>query len=67
MNEAQVPSRRDFLKSSAGAAAGAAFAGAMLTTPAVYAQADETIKIGLIGCGGPEPAPLDRPSVRPDR
>ena len=52
MNEAQVPSRRDFLKSSAGAAAGAAFAGAMLSSTGVYAQADETIKIGLIGCGG---------------
>src|SRR5579859_4090883 len=52
MNDAQVPTRRNFLKSSAGAAAGAAFAGAMLSTPSVYAQADETIKIGLIGCGG---------------
>ena len=52
MNEDKVPSRRDFLKSSAGAAAGAAFAGTMMSAPAVYAQADETIKIGLIGCGG---------------
>jgi myo-inositol 2-dehydrogenase/D-chiro-inositol 1-dehydrogenase len=52
MNEVQVPSRRDFLKTSAGAAAGAAFAGTMLTASGVYAQTDDTIKIALIGCGG---------------
>ena len=50
----QVPgqSRRDFLKHSAGIAAGAAMAGTLLTPHGVYAQADETIKIALIGCGG---------------
>jgi len=47
-------SRRDFLKGSAGIVAGAAAAGAILLPQGgVYAAgADETIKIGLVGCGG---------------
>jgi myo-inositol 2-dehydrogenase/D-chiro-inositol 1-dehydrogenase len=50
MTKIIVPTRRDFLKTS-GVAAGAALA-STLAAPSVYAQADETIKIGLIGCGG---------------
>jgi predicted dehydrogenase len=51
MTKIIVPSRRDFLKTS-GVAAGAALAGTLVAPSGVYAQADETIKIGLIGCGG---------------
>ncbi len=43
-------SRRDFLKTSS-AAAGAALA-AGLAVPAVHAAGGDTIKVGLIGCGG---------------
>ena len=42
-------SRRDFLKSTSQAAA---IAGTLLTIPKVHAGADETLKVGLIGCGG---------------
>ena len=46
-------SRRDFLKGSAGIVAGAAAAGAILPVGGVFAAgADDTIKIGLVGCGG---------------
>jgi predicted dehydrogenase len=43
-------SRRDFLKTSS-AAAGAALATG-LAVPAVHAAGSDTIKVGLIGCGG---------------
>jgi predicted dehydrogenase len=42
-------SRRDFLKTSASAVASATLLGA---APAVHAAGSDTIKIGLIGCGG---------------
>ncbi|MFA9453356.1 MAG: twin-arginine translocation signal domain-containing protein, partial [Candidatus Aminicenantaceae bacterium] len=42
--------RRDFLKTTAGVT-GAAFA-ASLIGPSVFSQATDTIKVGLIGCGG---------------
>jgi predicted dehydrogenase len=48
-SEKQV-SRRDFLKGSAAVAAGAALAGA--GTHYVYAAGSDTIRVGLIGCGG---------------
>ncbi len=38
--------RRDFLKVSAAATAGLAF------VPSVHAKGNDTIKVGLIGCGG---------------
>ncbi len=41
-------SRRDFLKASATAASAAVFAAA----PGAYAAGSDTIKIGIIGCGG---------------
>ena len=43
-------SRREFLKHSSQAAAGAALAGVLL--PHVHAAEDHTIKIALVGCGG---------------
>jgi predicted dehydrogenase len=43
-------SRRDFLKSTSGAIAGAALAGAIGTR--AYAGESNTIKIALVGCGG---------------
>jgi len=48
-SEKQV-SRRDFLKGSAAVAATAALAG--VGTHYVYAAGSDTIKVGLIGCGG---------------
>ncbi|CAN5765857.1 Gfo/Idh/MocA family oxidoreductase [soil metagenome] len=44
-------SRRDFLKTSA-LAAGVAGTASLGTIPSVFAAGDETIKVGLIGCGG---------------
>jgi predicted dehydrogenase len=48
-------SRRDFLKGSTSAVAGAATAAAVasgLTVPLVHAAGSSTIKVGLVGCGG---------------
>jgi myo-inositol 2-dehydrogenase / D-chiro-inositol 1-dehydrogenase len=45
-------SRRDFLKSSTSAAAGAALAFNLDIARTVYAAGSDTIKIALIGCGG---------------
>ena len=45
-------SRRDFLKSSTGLAVGATLVGTMAVPRAVHAGASESIRIGLIGCGG---------------
>ncbi len=47
---ASGPSRREFLKSSSVAAA--ALAGSLSIARSAHAASDETIKIGLIGCGG---------------
>ena len=47
---AERRSRRDFLRLSGTAAGLAALSGAAL--PRAYAQADETIKLALVGCGG---------------
>src|SRR5687767_14670659 len=44
--------RRDFLKGSSGIVAGAAAAGLVLPASGVFAKADETIKVALVGCGG---------------
>lgn len=46
------PSRRDFLKTSTLAAVGAGALGTLGVLPGAYAAGDETIKIGLVGCGG---------------
>ena len=45
-------SRRDFLKTSAGLAAGATLVGTMAVPRAVHAGVSEKIRIGLVGCGG---------------
>ena len=44
------PSRRDFLKSTGGAVAATAIAGAAI--PHVHAGEDNTLNVALIGCGG---------------
>jgi predicted dehydrogenase len=49
MSEQQ--NRRDFLKTSTVAAAGAALSTLALTPP-VHAAGSDTIKVGIIGCGG---------------
>ena len=45
-------SRRDFLRTSAGLAAGATLAGTMAVPRAMHAGVSEKIRIGLVGCGG---------------
>ena len=47
-----VPSRRDFLKTSSLAAAGAGLIGGLSVARSAHAAGDDTIKIGLVGCGG---------------
>ena len=44
-------SRRDFLRTS-GVVAGAALAGNLAIVRSAHAQGSDTLKIGLIGCGG---------------
>lgn len=46
------PSRRSFLQNTSAAVAGGALAASIAATPSVHAAASETIKVGLIGCGG---------------
>ncbi|MGB0578311.1 MAG: Gfo/Idh/MocA family oxidoreductase [Limisphaerales bacterium] len=54
MNDSQVSpknnNRRDFLKTTGGITAAGALTG--VTLPQVHAASDDTVKIGLIGCGG---------------
>ncbi len=52
MTTSNSTSRRDFVKTTAVAAAGAAMLSSLTTPAGAYAAGDETIKIGLIGCGG---------------
>ena len=47
-----VPSRRQFIKTSSLIAAGGALAGSLGIARSAHAAGDDTIKIGLIGCGG---------------
>ena len=44
--------RREFLKTSTLATAGGALAGALHLGQAVHAAGDDTLRVGLIGCGG---------------
>src|SRR3954471_10973904 len=46
------PSRRDFMKTSTAVAVGAALAATYATNRGVYAAENNTLKVGLIGCGG---------------
>lgn len=50
ISESSGSTRREFLKTSARAAAGAALAGAIATR--AYAGENNTIKVALVGCGG---------------
>lgn len=52
MNANEFTSRREFLKTSGGAAAGAALAATLATPRAGYCAEDNAIKIALVGCGG---------------
>ncbi|MCA9067642.1 MAG: Gfo/Idh/MocA family oxidoreductase, partial [Planctomycetaceae bacterium] len=44
--------RREFMKTSTAAAVGAGVLGTFATPVGAFAASDDTIKIGLIGCGG---------------
>src|SRR4026207_872647 len=45
-------SRRAFIKTSTAAAVGATVAANLTSVPGAYAAGSDTIKVGLIGCGG---------------
>ena len=51
-NNAESTSRRDFLKTSAVASAGAALIVPAGFSSTLYASGDDTVKVGLVGCGG---------------
>ncbi|MDZ4688100.1 MAG: Gfo/Idh/MocA family oxidoreductase [Planctomycetaceae bacterium] len=51
MDQTSATNRRDFLKTSTIAAVGAA-ATQLTLQSAVYASGDDTVKVGLVGCGG---------------
>ena len=44
--------RRGFLKSSSAIAGGAAALGSLSIERGAFAQADDTVKVALVGCGG---------------
>jgi predicted dehydrogenase len=44
--------RREFLKSSTAAAAGASIVGSLGLARSAHASVDDTLRVGLIGCGG---------------
>jgi myo-inositol 2-dehydrogenase / D-chiro-inositol 1-dehydrogenase len=48
----EIPSRRDFLKTSTVAVVGGSLVGSLGVARSAHAGSDETIKIGLVGCGG---------------
>ncbi len=51
-SQSAATNRREFLKSSSLAAVGAGVLGGLGSLPGAYAASDDTIKIGLVGCGG---------------
>lgn len=51
-SEQNNPSRRDFLKTSTTAAAGASLVSSLSAVQAAHTSYDETVRIGMIGCGG---------------
>src|SRR6516165_523533 len=51
-SQASATNRREFLKSSSVAAVGAGVLGSLGSLPGAFAASDDTIKVGLIGCGG---------------
>lgn len=55
MDQRKEPSRRDFLQTSAVIAGGSLLSGSLTSLASaggVHGQGDETVRIGLIGCGG---------------
>ena len=48
----QVTSRRQFIKTSSAAALGGVFAANIVSSRRAFAANSDTLKIGLIGCGG---------------
>ena len=52
MPNSASPNRRDFLKSSTVAAAGASLVGSVAFAGSVHNSVDDTLRVGLIGCGG---------------
>ena len=51
-NPTNPTSRRDFMKTSSGLALSAATIAQLSLSSGVYAAGDDTIKVGLVGCGG---------------
>ncbi|HEY3964378.1 MAG TPA: Gfo/Idh/MocA family oxidoreductase [Planctomycetaceae bacterium] len=51
-SQSAATNRREFLKSSSLAAVGAGVLGGLGSLPGAFAASDDTIKIGLVGCGG---------------
>lgn len=48
----EIPSRRDFIKASTVAVVGGSLVGTLGVARSAHAGSDDTIKIGLVGCGG---------------
>lgn len=51
-SQSGATNRREFLKSSSLAAVGASVLSGLSSLPGAFAASDDTIKVGLIGCGG---------------
>jgi hypothetical protein len=51
-SQSAASNRREFLKSSSLAAVGAGVLGNLGSLPGAFAASDDTIKVGLVGCGG---------------
>ena len=51
MSDSNTPSRRDFLKGTTAAAAGAALAGGLNVARSAHAAGSDVLKVVLIGCG----------------
>ena len=61
-----IPSRRDFLKTSMAAAAGAATLGGLALARSAHAAGSDVLRIGMIGCGDRGPgAAVNAMSVDP--
>jgi myo-inositol 2-dehydrogenase / D-chiro-inositol 1-dehydrogenase len=48
----EIPTRREFIKTSTAAVVGGSLVGSLGVARSAHAGSDDTIKIGLIGCGG---------------
>src|SRR6266481_3706717 len=52
-NSGDVPSRREFLKTSTATVMGAALTAELTVASNVHAAGSDVIRVGLIGCGSP--------------